>query len=114
DLHSFPTRRSSDLPELVAVAAPPLALVIVALVLESHADAIAPEAPQALAQGIVLLAGPLGGEELDDGRPAGEERVAIAPDRIGRIGERHPPGVAGVPRVLGGLYLLQRARQVEG
>src|SRR5438270_7600390 len=44
-----------ELPQLVAVAAPPLAVAVVALVLEAHGDAIDVERPQALAQRVLQL-----------------------------------------------------------
>src|ERR1019366_3492740 len=45
-----------ELPMLVSVAAPPLTVVVVTLVLETHRDAIVGERPQLLAQPVLLLA----------------------------------------------------------
>ena len=59
-----------ELPELVAIAAPPLPLSVMALVLEPDRDPVFPEGPQVLAQGIVELAVPLADEEVDDRRPS--------------------------------------------
>src|SRR5580704_19335734 len=70
-----------ELPQLVAVAAPPMAIRVVRLVLEPDRDPVLAERPQVLAQGVVELAVPVGGEELDDRGPAGEEGVAVAPGR---------------------------------
>src|SRR5215469_18318777 len=102
-----------ELPQLVAVAAPPLALRVVGLVLEPDRDPVLPEGPQVLAQGVVELAVPLGREELDDRGPPGEEGIAVAPGRVHGVGARDALGVAGVPGVLGGLHLGQGAFQVE-
>src|SRR3712207_3851311 len=102
-----------ELPQLVAVAAEPLAGGVVPLVLEADGDAVVGGAPQALAQHVVELALPLAGQEVDDLRPAGEELVAVPPDRVLGVGQAHPVGIAGVPGVLGGLHLGQRGVAVE-
>src|SRR5579875_2506445 len=102
-----------ELPQLVAVAAEPLAVAVMALVLEADVDPVLPEAPQALAQHVIELALPFGGEELDYLRTAGDELVAVAPDRVLGIGEADPVGIAGVPGVLGRLDLGDGAVEVE-
>src|SRR5579859_7816597 len=86
-----------ELPQLVAVAAPPLTLHVVGLVLEPDGDPVRPEGPQVLAQRVVQLAVPLGGEELDDRAPPGEEGVAVAPGRIDGVRACDALGIAGVP-----------------
>src|SRR6187455_3331378 len=55
-----------ELPVLVAVAAPPLAVGVAALVLEPHRDAVLVEAPELLAQPVVELARPLAAQEVAD------------------------------------------------
>jgi hypothetical protein len=102
-----------ELPELVAVAAPPLAVYVMRLILEPGRDPVPPEGPQVLAQRVVEFAVPLGGEELDDRGPPGEEGVAVAPGRVDGVGARDAPGIAGVPSILGGLHLRQGAVQVK-
>src|SRR5262249_46010362 len=68
-----------ELPLLVAVAAPPLAVGVARLVLEAHRDAVVGERPKVLAQRVVELALPLARQERDDlGAPA-DELVAVAP-----------------------------------
>src|SRR2546422_441293 len=52
-----------ELPQLVAVAAPPAARGVVAFVLEPDRDPVPVEGPQVLAQRVVELAVPLGREE---------------------------------------------------
>src|SRR3954471_21993432 len=94
-----------ELPVLVAVAAPPLAVGVVGLVLEPDRDPVLVEAPQLLAQPVVELARPLAAQEVADGVAAGEELVAIAPIGVLGVRHRHPVGIACVPRVLGGLHL---------
>ena len=102
-----------ELPQLVAVAAEPLARRVVPLVLEPDGDPVAAEPPEALAQDVVELALPLGGQERDDLLAAGEEGVAVPPDRVGGVGEADAVGVASVPGVLGGLHLAQGRVLVE-
>src|ERR1700742_1693851 len=94
------------LPQLVAVAAPPLIIAVAALVLEAHRDPVLMEGPQALTQRVVELALPFLGEKGDDGGPASEELVAIAPHGILGIGAGHALRITGIPRILGGLHLL--------
>src|SRR5271157_1328127 len=48
-----------ELPQLVAVAAEPVARVVVPLVLELHSDPLAGECPESLDQAVVELALPL-------------------------------------------------------
>jgi hypothetical protein len=95
-----------EFPELVAVAAVPLAGGVVPFVLEPHRHPVAAESPEALSQHVVEFAFPLGGVEFDYGRASGEELVAIAPVRVGSVGEADVVGVAGVPGVYGCLDFL--------
>src|SRR6516165_11429177 len=55
-----------EFPQLVAVAAEPLARVVVPLVLEAHRDAALVEGPQRLHQPIVSFPLPFPGQELLD------------------------------------------------
>src|SRR5215212_9349788 len=90
-----------ELPQLIAVATPPLPLSVVALVLEPDRDAIICEAPEVLLQAVVELPGPLTLEERDDLLAALEELLAVAPLGVLGVGERDLLGIAGVPGVLG-------------
>jgi len=82
----FPPRHQSggvELPQLVAIAAEPLAPRVVPFVLEAHGDAVAVVLPnRLLPQHVVEFPCPLGREEGDDLGAPGDEQVAIAPDRI--------------------------------
>src|SRR5215510_6085265 len=71
-----------ELPQLVAVAAIPLATDVMALVLEPDRDPVAMERPHVLAQGVVKLPAPLAAQEIDDFGPAVEELVAVPPHRV--------------------------------
>jgi hypothetical protein len=103
-----------ELPQLVAVRPPPLPVGVVRLVLEADGDAVAVEGPQVLAQGVLAFTRPLFGEESDDLGAAGDEGVAVAPDRVLGVGEGDLVGITGVPGVLGGLDLLGRGLTGEG
>lgn len=82
-------------PVLEAVRAPPLAGGIVPLVPELHGDLIIAEGEQLLAQPVSMLALPFLRQERGDGVPALEERGAVAPDAVGRVGHFHFFGVSG-------------------
>src|SRR4051794_16048130 len=102
-----------ELPQLVAVAAEPLAGRIVPLVLEANRDPVRPEAPQALAEHVVELTSPLLREERHDLLPPGDELAAVPPERVLRVRQADPLWVAGVPRIFGGLHLLDRSLRGE-
>jgi hypothetical protein len=102
-----------ELPQLVAVAAEPLTVPVVTFVLEADRDSVLPKAPQALAQNIIELAFPLGGEERDDLRAAGDELITVASDGVFGVREADAVRVAGVPGVLGGLDLGDGTLKVE-
>ena len=95
-----------ELPVLVSVAAPPLPVDVVRLVLEAHRDAVVGEAPELLAGGGTRARAPTCAQKGDDGLAALEELVAVAPLRVLGVGGRDTLGVAGVPAVLRGLHLL--------
>src|SRR5271155_5743471 len=103
----------AELPQLVAVAAPPLTGRIVALVLEADGDAVVMETPQALAQRIVEFALPFPGQKSHDLVAAHDVLAAIAPLRVDGVGPADTFGISGVPGVLGGLDLLDRRLQRE-
>src|SRR2546430_8471102 len=85
---------SVEFPELVAVASPPLAVRVVAFVLESHGDSVVLEAPEVFAQRVVELALPFRGEECDDLGAAADERVSVAPNGVFGVGKSYAFGVA--------------------
>src|SRR5262249_34919665 len=96
-----------EFPEFVAVAAEPLARVVVPFVLEAHRDAALIEGPQCLYQPIASFALPFPGQELLDLATAGDKLIAVAPRRIGGVGQGDANGIARVPGVLGGTHLGQ-------
>src|SRR5215210_6683057 len=102
-----------ELPVLIAVTAPPLTVLVVRLVLETHRDAVALVAPQLLDQPVVELPSPLAFQEGDYLLTTPEELVAVAPLGVFGVGLRDLFGVAGIPGVLGGLYLLAGGLLIE-
>ena len=96
-----------ELPVLVAVAAKPVAAVVVPLIGEAHGDAVLAKGPDFLDQPVVELAVPFARQERLDGLATLEELGAVAPAAVGRVGERDASRIAGVPRVLGQACLLR-------
>src|SRR5271169_3984938 len=89
-----------EFPVLVAVAAEPMAAVVVPLIGKTHRNAIVAERPQFLDQAIIEFAVPLARQERHDGVAALQELHAVAPAAVGRIGERHLGRIARVPGIL--------------
>src|SRR5215813_9155212 len=96
-----------ELPVLVAVAAKPVAAVVVPFVGEAHRDAVAGECPHFLDQAVVELALPFARQERHDLVAAVQEFGAVAPPAVGRVGERDARRIARVPGVLGHARLLR-------
>ena len=90
-----------ELPVLIAIAAKPVAAVVVPFIGEAHGDAVVVKGPNLLDQAIVEFALPFAGQEGLDGRATLQELGAIPPPAIGRIGERDPGWIARVPGILG-------------
>src|SRR5579859_4853150 len=86
-----------EFPVLVAVAAKPLAAVIMPLIGEAHRDAILAKRPEFLDQPIIQFPRPLAHQECLDGAAALEKFRAVAPAAVFRIGERHAGGVLRIP-----------------
>src|SRR3954454_23694540 len=102
-----------ELPVLVAVAAEPVAAVVMPLVGEAHCDAVVVKRPDLLDQPVVELLGPFAGQERLDLIAALDEFGAVAPAAVDRIGLRDPGRVAAVPGVLGPARLLRGGRGIE-
>src|SRR5229473_7345749 len=96
----------AELPVLVAVAAEPIAAVVVPFVGEAYGDAILAEGPDFLDQAVVELAVPLARQERLDGRAALQKLRAIAPATVCRVGKRDTSRIACIPGVFGHACLL--------
>lgn len=124
-------------PVLEAIAPLPAHAVIRILILvpELDCNAVVGEGKELLAEAVVALAGPFGGQKGNDGVGAGEEVVAVAPDAVNGVGLRDSRRISspcsehgtarvdyrsrysallGVPRVLGRLDLLPGGVLGEG
>src|SRR5665213_2785709 len=102
-----------EFPQLVSVASPPLASLVMPFVLEPDGYPVILKRPKVFAQCVVLLALPFGGEELDDCGSASDKFRSIPPLAVGRVRRSDPLGVSSVPGVLGSLDLLGRGAFVK-
>src|SRR5712671_5008218 len=96
-----------ELPILIAIAAKPVARIVVPFICKAHGYPIVAKRPDLLDQPILQLANPLAYEECLDGLTATNELGAIAPDAIHRIGTRYFGRIARVPAILGEARLLR-------
>src|ERR1700722_6183135 len=78
-----------ELPILVAIAAKPVAGIVVPFVGKAHGYPVVVKRPDLLDQPILQLASPLACKECLDGLAATNKLSAVAPDAIHRIGKRH-------------------------
>src|SRR3546814_4259406 len=76
-------------------------MLVLPFVGEAHCDPVLVEGPQGLGQPVLALALPFALQERRDLVAALQEFRAVAPAAVGRVRQRHPGGLAHVPRVLG-------------
>src|ERR1044072_1257778 len=95
-----------ELPVLVAVGAMPIARIVVPLIRETNSNAIPLAGPKFFDEPIVQLPGPFARKKLLDRFPASEELRAVAPDAVGRIGQRYSAWITRIPGVLRHPHLL--------
>jgi hypothetical protein len=86
-----------EFPILIAVAAEPIAAVVVPLIGEAHGDAVLTEGPNFLDQAVVELSAPLAPQECFDGLTALEELRSVPPTAVFGVGKRNASGIARVP-----------------
>src|SRR3989344_1349254 len=98
-----------ELPVLVAVAAKPVAGVVVPLVHKPHRDAISVEGPKFLDQAVVKLPCPLALQQCLRLSAAPRELCSIAPDGVGAVGEHDAGRIAAGPARFGPANLLNRS-----
>src|SRR3984893_894621 len=103
-----------EFPVLVAVAAEPIAAIVVPLICEAHADPVLAEGPDLLDWPVAELPVPLACQKRFDGFAALQEFSAISPAAVGRIGERDAHWIAGIPRIFGQPRLLRGGLGAEG
>ena len=78
-----------EFPVLVAVAAEPIAAVVMPFIGKAHRDAVLAKGPEFLDQAIVELTGPLARQKRLDRRAALQKLRAVAPMAVSRVGERN-------------------------
>src|SRR3954452_20022675 len=94
-------------PILVAVAAEPIAAIVVPFISEAHGDAIVAKCPDFLDQAIIELAIPFSCQERFDFCAALQELTAIAPPAVRRVGLRDACRITRVPGVFRQARLLR-------
>src|SRR6516164_7476705 len=85
-----------EFPVLVAVAAKPVAAVVVPFIGKAHGNAVLAKGPDFLDQAVVELAAPLAGQKGLDRRAPVQKLRAVAPVAVSGIGECHASGIARV------------------
>src|SRR5215472_12813389 len=103
-----------ELPVLVAIAAEPIAAIVVPLVGEANRDSVLEECPNLLDQAVVKLAIPLTDQKCFDFRPTLDKLRTIAPATVDRVGERDPGRIARVPCIFGHSRLLRGGFSGDG
>src|SRR5262247_4301312 len=96
-----------ELPVLVAIAAKPVAGIVVPFICKAHGDPVVAERPHFLDQPIIELAIPFAREKRLDLRAALNELGAVAPDAVDGVGEGDAGGIARVPGIFGKARLLR-------
>src|SRR5262250_1756265 len=86
-----------ELPVLVAIAAKPIAAIIVPCVGEANRDSVLAKRPNRLDQAVIELAIPLARQKCFDFRSTLDKFRAIAPATVCCVGKRNASGVARVP-----------------
>src|SRR5580692_2800774 len=95
-----------ELPVFIAVAAKPMAAVVVPLIGKPHGYPVLAKSPNFLDEPVVEFARPLSREKCLDVVAALQEVVVIALTAVGGIRKRDPCGVSTVPRVFRHVRLL--------
>src|ERR1700736_3355134 len=86
-----------EFPILIAVAAKPVAAIVVTLIGDTDGDTALAESPDFLDQPVVDLAVPFSGQEFFDCYAALQKFRTIAPAAVARVGERDPLRITRVP-----------------
>src|SRR5262245_13410367 len=96
-----------ELPVLVAIAAKPVAGIIVPFICKPHSDPVVAVRPYFLNQPIIELAIPFARAKRLNRLAAVNELGPVAPDAIDGIAEGDAGGIAAVPGVFGEARLLR-------
>src|SRR6266567_3607381 len=96
-----------ELPILVAIAAKPVAGIVVPFICKAHGYPVVAKRPHFLNQPIVELAIPFAREKRLNRFAAVNELGAVAPDAVDGIAEGDAGGIASVPGIFGEARLLR-------
>src|SRR5262245_25190495 len=96
-----------ELPVLIAIAAKPVAGIVMPFICKAHSDPVVAECPHFLDQPIIELAIPFAREKRLDLLAAVNELGAVAPDAVDGIAEGDAGGIASVPGIFGEARLLR-------
>ena len=96
-----------ELPVFIAIAAKPLAAVVMPFVGKAHGYPILAKRPQFLDQPVFEFRVPIcGSRNCLDGLAALEKFGAVAPPAVRRVGESDARRIAGIPRIFSHARLL--------
>src|SRR5436190_14404186 len=84
------------------------------LICKPDCDAVPVKCPQFLNEPIIQFLVPFTGKELDNGVAPCEKLGTIAPNSVGRVGQRNPLRLARVPGVLCHTAFLRCGFRVKG
>ena len=96
-----------ELPILVAIAAKPIATIVVPFIGEANRDSVLAKRPNLLDQAVVKLAIPLARQKCFDFRSTPDKLRAIAPATVDCVGECDPSRITRVLCVFGHSRLLR-------
>src|SRR5215831_13795884 len=100
-------------PILVAIAAEPIAAVVMPFVRKPYCDTVLTKGPDLLNQAVIQLPAPLARQKCLNGGTALKELRSISPDAVHRIRKRNTTGIARIPCVFGHASLLRGALDRE-
>src|SRR6266576_3168181 len=103
-----------EFPVLVAIAAEPIAAVVMPFIGKAHGDAVLAESPDFFDQAVIELALPFARQKRLDGGAALQKLRAITPAAVGRVRQRDAGRIACIPGVFGETRLLRGGLAGEG
>src|SRR5688572_19141948 len=102
-----------ELPVLIAVGAIPIARIVMPLIGKTNSNAVALTGPKFFDEPILHLLGPLASQKLLNRFAARQKLTSVAPNAVGRIGERYSAWITRIPSVLSHPHLLSRGLSGE-
>src|SRR5215469_6681258 len=88
-------------PVLVAIAAEPIAAVVMPFVSKPYSDTIFAKCPDLLDQAVIQLPAPLARQKRLNGGATQKKFRSVSPDAVDRISKRNTIGIARIPCVFG-------------